>query len=174
MRKSEIKQEKEMLFFGIVLLTLVILLSHPIFQRFDDYYDTSEVIVFRVIDGDTFELEDGTRIRLIGIDTPESVSPDESKNTVYGTIASDFTKSLIEGRTVTLEYDIDLTDEYGRTLAYVYLENRQMLQEVLLKEGYARTMTISPNTRYEEIFRTLEGQAMYTETGFWADYYKEN
>ena len=131
-----------------------------------------------VIDGDTFIVSiDGysTKIRLIGVDTPESVASDAylqssgKENTAEGKEASNFTTDLITGKTVYLEYDTDKTDKYGRTLAYVYLdENKEtMLQDVLLERGLACTMTIKPNTKYAAHFAKIEAQAKENGAGFW-------
>lgn len=127
--------------------------------------------VVRVIDGDTAIINiDGseTRVRFIGVDTPESVNPDESKNTPEGKIASDFTKNLLTGKTVYLEYDVDPNDDYGRTLAYVYLDDgKTMVQEELLKEGLATVMTIQPNSKYTDHFYALQVDARESLSGFW-------
>lgn len=131
-----------------------------------------------VIDGDTFIVSmDGysTKIRLIGVDTPESVASDAylsssgKENTQEGKDASNFTTDLLTGKTVWLEYDTGKTDKYGRTLAYVYLdENKEtMLQDVLLEKGLAQTMTIKPNTRYAEHFKEIEATAKANGVGFW-------
>lgn len=131
-----------------------------------------------VIDGDTFIVSmDGysTKIRLIGVDTPESVASDAylqssgKENTKEGKEASNFTTDLITGKTVYLEYDTDKTDKYGRTLAYVYLdENKEtMLQDVLLEKGLACTMTVKPNTKYQAHFAEIEAQAKENSAGFW-------
>ncbi|MCR5556501.1 MAG: thermonuclease family protein [Butyrivibrio sp.] len=125
-----------------------------------------------VIDGDTFVADiDGieTHIRLIGIDTPESVSQDPDKeNTEEGEIASEYTKSILEDNEVYLEYDSEILDVYGRTLCYVYLHDKKtMLNEVLLKNGYAVIMTIEPNTKYEERFLLDEHEAKKDKIGFW-------
>lgn len=115
--------------------------------------------VKRVVDGDTFVISlngSDTKVRLIGVDTPESVASDEylektgKENSEAGKEASDYTKSLIEGETVYLEYDASTEDKYGRLLAYCYLSDGRMLQEILLSEGYANLMTIQPNVKYVE------------------------
>lgn len=135
--------------------------------------------VNRIIDGDTIEVKIGDElvtVRMIGIDCPESVHPDEEKNTEEGKIASEYTRSLLEGKRVRLEYDEQLTDEYGRTLAYVYLEDdtsRSVNQDLLIN-GYARVMNIEPNTKYKITFKAAEDTARSNAIGFWADYYKEN
>ena len=77
---------------------------------------------------------------------PESVSEEAEKNTPEGEVASEYMKNLLEGGSVYLEYDSELTDTYGRTLCYVYLHNKEtMVNEFLVKNGYARTLTIRPN-----------------------------
>ena len=140
--------------------------------------------VLRVIDGDTIEVNiDGepVTVRMIGIDCPESVHPDESLNTEYGETAAEFTRSLLEGKNVVLEYDEQLTDDYDRTLAYVYLEGHtensfqgsRTINAYLIEKGYARAMTIEPNTKYADAFEIKESLAQRNEVGFWASYYKD-
>ncbi len=114
-------------------------------------------IVTRVVDGDTFIVDfDGVseRVRLIGIDTPESVHPDKSKNTDAGITASEYTRSLIEGKQVELEFDVQERDMYGRLLAYVYVDG-VMLNKTLLREGYAALSTWPPNVKYVDDFRKI-------------------
>lgn len=130
--------------------------------------------VVSVADGDTFsaEVEGETRsIRLIGVDTPESVHPDASKNTPQGKIASAYTKDLLRGRNVWLETDAEQTDKYGRLLCYVYLdsEGKIMVQELLLKDGMASVMTVPPNVKYEDRFLELQKKAREEKAGFWAE-----
>lgn len=130
-----------------------------------------EYEVVSVIDGDTFEINYNgtkTKVRLIGVDTPESVHPDAKKNNEYGKQASNYTKSLLEGKTVKLEFDVSPTDKYGRLLAYVYLENGEMLNEKLLKEGYAQVATYPPNVKYVENFKAIQKEARENRVGFWA------
>ena len=127
--------------------------------------------VIRVVDGDTIIADiDGTetRIRLIGIDTPESVSEEAERNTPEGEVASEYMKKLLEGGSVYLEYDSELTDTYGRTLCYVYLHDRAtMVNELLVRNGYARTLTIEPNTKYRERLYAAELSAKSSSSGFW-------
>ena len=121
-------------------------------------------ICTKVIDGDTIEVNlDGvlTTVRLLGIDTPESVNPDESKNCEEGIVASNFTKSLLNGTHVYLEYDQELTDKYGRTLAYVYLEDMTFVNELLIKEGYAKPLIIEPNVMHSDIL--IERSTQYED-----------
>lgn len=112
--------------------------------------------VVRVVDGDTIVVSiEGkeTTVRFIGIDTAESVHPDETRNTEIGKEASQWTSDLLTGQKVFLEYDIDKEDDYGRTLAYVYLSDGEtMVQEELLKAEMAELMIIQPNAKYADKF----------------------
>lgn len=135
---------------------------------------TETFTVERVIDGDTIEVtgDPGSlTVRLIGVDTPESVHPDESKNNEYGKAASEWLGKLLTGKTVELEYGEEKTDTYGRTLAYVYLDG-EMVNKMLLRNGLAKTMFIPPNTKYQKEFEQIEQTAKDNNTGFWIDYFK--
>ena len=131
--------------------------------------DSLSYDVISAIDGDTLLISiDGieTTVRLIGIDAPESVHPDAEKNTAEGEQASLWMKQYIAGKRVTLEYDQELNDRYGRTLAYVYVDN-MMLEDALLTMGLARTLTMEPNIRYQHHFEMLEKEARDNGSGFW-------
>ena len=130
--------------------------------------------VVYVIDGDTVIVDMGgteVKIRLIGMNTPESCHPDESKNCEEGRIASNFTANLLNGQEIWLEYDAETTDQYGRTLAYVYLrgDGGEMVNKILVKEGMASAMTIPPNVKYSDDFVSLERYARENKIGLWAD-----
>lgn len=120
----------------------------------------SEVV--RVKDGDTYILRingEETTVRLIGVDTPESVAPDEyaKENTSEGRLISEIVKQKIRpGDILYVEYDIEQIDKYGRTLAYLYFEDGVMVQEWLLENGYAQVMTVQPNCKYAERFAALQ------------------
>ena len=134
-----------------------------------------KVKVLRVVDGDTFKcMIDGKEqtVRLIGVDTPESVNPKEEKNTVEGKIASEYTKRYLENRDVELEYDIQKTDKYGRILAYVW-NGDTLFNFKLIRDGIAKPMTIAPNVKYSEIIKNLEKKAVENNKGFFNKEYKE-
>jgi micrococcal nuclease len=128
--------------------------------------------VQRVVDGDTLVLGTGERVRLIGVDTPESVRPNTPVQR-FGKEASDFTRRLVEGKRVRLEYDQanaarghkDNTQQ-KRTLAYVFLEDGTLLNAEIIKQGYGHTLTRYPFSRMEE-FRRLEGEAREQRRGLW-------
>jgi micrococcal nuclease len=126
--------------------------------------------VSRVVDGDTVEIEpavDGNNeVRLIGVDTPETVDPGEDVEP-YGPESSNYATSVLEGEEVELEFDEERTDQYGRLLAYVYLAGDEMFNGELVKGGYAQVYTVEPNARYEDRFRALQGEARDAEIGIW-------
>lgn len=125
------------------------------------------VLVSRVVDGDTIEvqLNEATDIRLIGIDTPETVDPSEPVG-CYGPAASRFTKHTLEGERVRLEFDIERTDQYGRSLAYVFVGG-QLFNETLVTRGYAHVSTYPPNVKYEDRFLAAESSAQAGSRGLW-------
>lgn len=128
--------------------------------------------VVRVVDGDTVILEiDGReeRVRMIGVDTPESVHPDKEKNVPYGKIASQYTKDRLEGNSVGLELDVQERDKYGRILGYIYLDGI-MFNKTLLAEGHAKTATYPPNVKYAEEFAEIENEARKSGRGLWGPY----
>ena len=129
--------------------------------------------VSTVRDGDTIEITTADNktypIRLLGVDTPESVHKDTSKNVEEGKIASDFTKSLLKGQKVTLEFDKQFKDRTSehRLLAYVYLEDGRMLQKILLEEGLARTDRLEDCPKHAAEFTSIEAMAKQNKAGFW-------
>lgn len=123
------------------------------------------VKVARVIDGDTIELEDGQRVRYIGIDTPETVDPRKSVQ-CFGKEASSKNKELVEGKTVRLEKDISETDKYGRLLRYVYVDDI-FVNDYLVAEGFAHASTFPPDIKYQEEFLKSERQAQASNKGLW-------
>jgi micrococcal nuclease len=107
-----------------------------------------------------------TKVRLIGIDTPETVKSGTPVQW-FGKEASKFIKQTIEGKEVVLEFDKGRFDMYNRLLAYVYLPNGDMLNIVLLHRGYATTEFFSPNTKYRKVFLDVEAQAKKINMGLW-------
>jgi micrococcal nuclease len=124
--------------------------------------------VTRVVDGDTIEARIGDEVedvRLIGIDTPETVKPGTPVQ-CFGPRASHFTHQRLEGRRVRLVFGVERRDVYGRALAYVYLGGR-FFNPVLVRRGLARSLTIPPNDRFADRFRRLELAAARTGRGLW-------
>lgn len=134
-----------------------------------DGFQEAEVV--RVVDGDTLKVRIGTedaRVRLIGIDSEESVAPEAERNTEKGQEAAEFTKALLpEGTKLYLQKDVSETDRYGRLLRYAWLElpenpwdseevRVKMVNGILVDKGQARARAYPPDTMYEEIFQSIE------------------
>ena len=134
----------------------------------------------RVIDGDTIELTDGRMIRYLGIDAPElhrKAHPGEAAwrqgrqawvtdPDPFGQEATTANRRLVEGVALTLEYDRERFDRYGRTLAYVYA-GPVMVNEALMRQGWARPLAIPPDVKYAERFRALADEARASRRGLW-------
>lgn len=130
---------------------------HPVFP--------TETIVVQAIDGDTIELQNGLTFRLLGINAPDRGQENYSA-------AAEYLNSFVEGKTVAIEYDTYQDDKYGRILGYIFLpcrpelsnilskycrNNRALINEILIKEGYAESV-IYENRRplkYANYFSTL-------------------
>lgn len=121
--------------------------------------------VTRVIDGDTIELENGQRVRYIGIDTPETVDPRKPIQ-CFGVESAKKNRELVEGKTVRLEKDITDKDKYGRLLRYVYLGDLFVNLE-LVKEGFAHSYTYPPDVKYQAEILEAERQAREAKRGLW-------
>lgn len=129
---------------------------------------STEVTMIRAVDGDTVEISpaiDGIEdVRLIGMDTPET-SGDCGTEPLAET-AEDYTARYAGGR-LTLEFDEERTDRYGRLLAYVYMADGEMLNEELVREGLAQVATFPPNVRHEEDFLEAQVRAREESAGIW-------
>jgi micrococcal nuclease len=125
--------------------------------------------VTRVVDGDTIHVDlDGTdtTIRLIGIDTPEKEGP-YTHEECYGREASAYTERALAGREVQLEFDVERTDRYDRTLAYVWLDG-ELFDERIVADGYAVVATFPPNVKYADRFLSAQRAARDGGLGLWA------
>lgn len=123
--------------------------------------------VLRVIDGDSLEVEGVGEVRLIGVDTPELYHPLKPVQ-YYAREASEFVKNLVGGSRVRLEYDQERVDKYGRTLAYVFLEDGRSLNEEIIRNGYGFALLRFP-FRHLVRYRQLEAQAREKGLGLWRD-----
>lgn len=133
------------------------------------------VMVERVVDGDTIKLNDGRKVRLVGINTPESTTRTEE----FGKEASNYTKSKLEGKRIWMQKDISETDRYGRLLRIIWLtaptdlmnENeirKKMFNADLVLNGYAEPSTYPPDVKYSEFFIQFAREARKNKTGLWA------
>lgn len=126
------------------------------------------VTVKRVLDGDTFDLTDGRRIRMLGIDAPEVAHEDQPAQP-YSKEATDWLRSRIEGARVSLRIDSAKKDRYGRTLAWVYDEHGKMLNEELLAEGLVRLLPdFGLPADLEPQLRQAESEARILKKGLWS------
>jgi micrococcal nuclease len=127
--------------------------------------------VERVIDGDTIVVRAGDareRVRYIGMDTPESVRPGTPVQ-CFAERASALNRRLVAGRTVRLVADVERTDRYGRTLAYVYREpDGLFVNAELVRRGYARTLAIPPDVRFAARLAALAREARAARRGLWS------
>jgi micrococcal nuclease len=129
-------------------------------------------VVTRVVDGDTLHVRLGgrqERVRLIGIDTPESVKPG-SPVECFAKEAAGHTAGLVPpGTAVRLVRDIEARDRYGRLLAYVYRRSDSLFVNLALaRDGVAAPLTIPPNVAHAEEFAAAAGQARQRGRGLWA------
>lgn len=121
--------------------------------------------VARVIDGDTIELENGERVRYIGIDTPETVDPRRPVQ-CFGVESSKKNKELMEGRSVRLEKDITNRDKYNRLLRYVWVGDTFVNLE-LVKQGFAQSYSYPPDIKYQNQFVAAQKEAREAKSGLW-------
>ncbi len=134
--------------------------------------DLTEALVLDVVDGDTLVVRLGgreERLRMLGIDTPETVHPVRPVE-CFGREASAYTHELLEGQTVLLEDDPTQgnEDRFGRLLRYVWLPDGRMVNRELIGQGYAFEYTYNVPYRYQESFRQAERAARQQQRGLWA------
>jgi len=129
--------------------------------------------VTKVIDGDTFwannDTKDVVKVRLIGVDAPESKNVFKKKIGYYGKEAKAYLTKMLSGKNVKLVCDVDSLDQYGRTLAYVYLEDGTFVNADLMRNGYAMLMTIPPNVKFADEFLKLQKEARENNRGLWKE-----
>ena len=137
----------------------------------DQQHGEPNAIVDRVVDGDTIVVDiigNRERVRLLGIDTPESVAVNRPEQ-CYGKESAAYLTSLLpEGTEVTLVRDIESRDQYDRLLAYVVRSSDQLFINLdLLERGYAGVMIYEPNSFYRELFENAENDAFQAGIGLW-------
>lgn len=140
----------------------------------------ADILVTKVFDGDTLRLANGEKVRLLGIDAPEMYESDKLYRDAQrsgqdigaimalGRESYQFTKQLVEGKKVRLEFDVQQRDKYGRLLAHVFIPNTQLfLNAEIIKQGYAKVMIIPPNFKYGDYFQGLYQEARENKRGLW-------
>jgi micrococcal nuclease len=179
------------LFAVILVLLLLLLLQDPQVRSFteevlgvqddwiswDDQISNSPLeaaVVTRVIDGDTIELTDGTKVRYLNIDTPETVKPNTPVE-CYGLEAKTLNQELVKDQQVWLLTDKELTDIYNRELRFVFTTKEdtkdvtKSVNAIMVREGYAIAKFYSPNTTYKPQFEKLEAEAKRLNKGLWGE-----
>jgi micrococcal nuclease len=153
--------------FACIALALAFALSacgtntHPLATASNS---TRPAVVTRNTDGDTLWLSKIGKVRLIGIDTPEVFGQAEC----FGKAASAFTARVLPpGTHVRYRLGIDPRDRYGRALAYIYLDDGRMFNEILVERGYATPLTIPPNVDYADRFVAAARRAREAGRGLW-------
>lgn len=156
-------------FFSIVFVLLTVQSCHLSRKKASDEYYR----VMKVVDGDTFWIDEGSekgqKVRLIGVDAPETRRSARKEIGHYGEESKRYATDLLLDKDVRLEYDVSPRDRYGRTLAYVYLRDGTFVNALLIKEGYATVLTVPPNVRYADDFVKHQRQARSSSKGLWAD-----
>jgi endonuclease YncB( thermonuclease family) len=122
-----------------------------------------------VFDGDTVKLQDGRRVRLIGINTPE-LGHKGAHDEPLAVRARDVLEQILDSgdRTVLLQYGSETHDHYGRLLAHVFLQDGENVAVPLLQKGLATTLVVPPNTGEMHCYREVEDRARARRTGLWA------
>lgn len=166
------KNRKKSIIFGILLIIGGITLSASYFvkpnQQAGETYE-----IRKVVDGDTIEIKRYGRtetVRLIGVDTPETVDPRKPVQ-CYGREAADYSKKLMTGKRVKLESDplVGERDKYNRLLAYVWLDQNQLVNQMLVAGGYAHEYTYRSQVyKYQQQFKDAQTSAKENGVGLWA------
>lgn len=160
----------------IVISVLTVYLStqtdHKYKRKIPNIDPVARYKVTKILDGDTIQVKIGKEIytiRMLGIDTPETVDP-RKKPQCYGKEASDKTKELLTGYSVTIKTDStqNILDKFGRILAYIDREDGLSINQYLLQNGYAREYTYDKKYEKQNTFKTLETNAKEEKLGLWS------
>lgn len=169
-----LKRQQVLMPTSVPEITKEDILGKEIESTFSSTLQLDTVPVTKVVDGDTIEVSiDNTlyKVRLIGVDTPETVHPSQPKG-CFGQEASTATKSLLANKKVLLEKDVSESDKYGRLLRYVYLPQADgsqiFVNDYLVREGYAQVLTYPPDVKFNAQFLEAQTQAKNMRKGLWS------
>ena len=162
---------KTILIISIAILWIFIEQTHTQTEETTEVKEIANYEVIKVVDGDTVSINiDGGKetLRLIGIDTPETVHPTKPVE-CFGIEASNKAKELLEDKIISIEHDSSQgkIDKYGRTLAYVILPDGRNFNEIMIKEGYAYEYTYNEKYKYQDDFKSAEKYARENKLGLW-------
>ncbi len=152
----------------------LLLLAILLFSSCGQTYDYSNIKVRYVIDGDTVKLANGETLRYIGIDTPETKIKEGGefiyKPQPFALEAKNLNKKLVEGKTVSIEFDVEKKDTYGRLLGYCFLKDGTFVNNELVKNGLATIYTYPPNVKYTNLLYKSQVTAREQKQGLWGAY----
>jgi len=159
------KVSKYLFYLPLIFLTIFLsgFLSGRLLLAHEWFY------VKRVNDGDTIVLADGRHIRYIGINAPE-IDHENKKAELFGYAAKKYNKTLVLSKMVRLEFDKQTHDRYGRTLAYVFLNNGVFVNKVMIEKGYAYCLFRRPNNKYDQVLLQSQRNAMSAKRGIWRNW----
>jgi micrococcal nuclease len=176
------RKQKKKIFTTLATLTVAVLFSlykgeplligiSPIFSD-SGTTSTSSYRITHIVDGDTVDILRGEvkeRLRLIGVNSPESVDPRRPVE-CFGKEASKHAAALLAGQSVSVVPDPSQgsRDKYGRTLAYIFLSDGTNFNELMIRDGYAYEYTYDKPYRYQDLFKIAEREAKAAERGLWA------
>lgn len=154
----------------VAVLVAAVFAARLAAERSDEAPKGVQGEVTRIVDGDTIHVDIGgtdETVRYIGVDTPESVKPGTPVQ-CFAKRAAARNRELVGEREVRLRFDVERRDRYGRLLAYVYRQgDGEFVNAALVRDGYARPLTVPPNVRYADRFARLAREARQAERGLW-------
>ncbi len=183
-RKYYLRNHRSFVMIAL-FVAVIVYLTNAFYIKEREKEEVWEATIIRVIDGDTVIVDFYGReesVRMIGVDAPESVSKDETENTIYGEYASQYTKNhLQEGMVVYLTFDVEKYDRYDRLLAYIWIgkdlnDINNLYQKKMVEDGYAVAIRYEPNVRYHSFLEECMDEAAAKECGLWGyeEYYNMN
>jgi micrococcal nuclease len=140
----------------MVIAFLSLAFSHPVYER-----------VKHVVDGDTVLLETGKQVRYLGIDTPE-FGHDGEPNEFMAVESKRFNRDMVNGKRIRLEPDREKEDRHGRLLAYVFIEDGDMVNRLIVRKGLGRVLAVKPNLKYFHLLLEAQRMAMTEKIGIWS------
>lgn len=164
--------------FFILIATIILYVISPVFRNQVHNIGKPQIEKIEYLritgidDGDTIVLENGETVRYLGIDTPETHHPTIGKE-CGGQEASEYNKKLVEGKKVRLIKDVSDKDQYGRILRYVFTEDGQFVNYLLVRNGFAQTLPIPPDTLFDKTFENALKEAKNESLGIWKDCFNQ-
>ena len=147
----------------LILIIVLIMASGGLSFAPEPYH-----LVKTVFDGDTIQLDSGEKVRYLGINAPEIDHDAGSETECMAVDSKNLNDSLVRRKWVKLEFDQVRQDRHGRLLAYVFLENGDMVNALLVRKGLAHVIGVKPNTRYFTPLLREQRLAMDEKAGLWS------